>query len=259
MNSPARPWPWIAHDNGEWRLYSSEKDIIADPLGFEVTLGDGTKIGNAQMALEKVGRERGVDPKLGNGVVYTTVFKPVNGVKISQKMMKYEERPFLTVRLIIENTGAQPFSIARIAPIHVAPGAMTGFKADVQVHTHTLAARGGFAVADMTHAPVMTRFFDTGRNVMFMLGIFPEGGADASCAFKHDGAGWVGEGVDVYAPALALGPGAKVESDWCASGTCRRNRWRRTPSTVVAGHVHSQGDGYQGAGVVGDHGAGRVV
>jgi hypothetical protein len=203
----------IAQDNGEMRIYQGTSDIIADPMGFEVVFADGTKLGSAQMLPASAGREKGEDPKIGPGIIYLTEFKPVNGVKITQRIMKYNERPFLTIRIIVENLGTQPLQIARIAPISVAPGGMTGFKADVDVHTHVLSARGGFPVPEQKHPPIMTRFFDRGRNVMFLMGMLPLGHGDAYCEFKHDGAGWVGAAANDFSPVLTVAPGAKAESD----------------------------------------------
>ena len=101
----------VAQDNGEWRFYQGEGegDIIADPIGFEITLADGTKITNADMKLGKSDRSVSEDPRIGKGVYYQNDFLPAKGLKISQRVFRYYNRPFLTVRLFIENTGATPY------------------------------------------------------------------------------------------------------------------------------------------------------
>lgn len=203
----------VAQDNGEWRMFQDESKVIADPLGFEVTLADGSKIGNAQMKLEKSDRGPADDPRIGSGTQYVNVYAPVNGVRLTQRVMKYKERPFLTVRLILENTTAQPVQVARIAPIHVAPGAITGFSPDVEVHTQRVLDRGGFPVRDAAHAPVMTRFHDKGHNFLLLFGVLGDGQGDPVCEFKKDGTAWSGDAATAYAPALTLAAGAAYESD----------------------------------------------
>lgn len=205
----------IAQDNGEWRFYQGEGegDIIADPLGFEITLADGTRIGNADMKLGHSDRTVAEDPRFGPGVYYQNDFLPVKGLKISQRAFRFNNRPFLTVRLLLENTGTSPVQITRIAPIHVAPGAMKGFRPETQTHTHCVLARGGFAVPDASHAPIMTRFFDPGRKVCLGVGVLPESRGDAACVFKKEGTAWVGSAETNFEPALTLAPGAKGESD----------------------------------------------
>ncbi len=202
-----------AQDNGEWRLRGSETDIIADPIGFEVVLADGTKITNAQMKPLKSDRVPADDPKIGAAIVYDNEFQPHLGLKITQRVMKYREKPFLTVRLVIENTNAQPVQIARIAPIVVSPGAMKGFAADVNLHTHSIVNRGGFAVRESAHAPVMSRLYDAGRKGCLLFGILPTGRGDSASEYKHDGTGWVGASGNNFAPPLTVAPAEKTESD----------------------------------------------
>jgi len=205
----------VAQDNGEWRFYQGEGegDIIADPIGFAVTLVDGTTITNADMKLGHSDRSVAEDPRFGPGVYYQNDFLPVKGLKISQRVFRFNNRPFLTVRLLIENTGTTPVQIAKIAPIDVRAGAMKGFRPEVQTHTHSVLARGGFAVPDASHAPIMTRFFDPGRNVCLGIGVLPESRGDAACVFKQEGAGWVGSAETTFTPALSVAPAGKTESD----------------------------------------------
>lgn len=200
-------------DNGEWRLRGSETDIIADPIGFEIELSDGTKITNAQMKPLKSDRGPKVDPKIGAGIVYDNEFQAYNGLKVTQRIMKYMEKPFLTVRMVLENTTDKPVQVTRIAPIVVGPGAMTGFAADVTVHSHNVVARGGFAVRETAHPPVMTRLHDPARRGCILFGMLPTGRGDAASEFKHDGTGWVGAAGESFSPPLTVAPGATTEGD----------------------------------------------
>lgn len=205
----------LAKDNGEWRVYQGEGegDVIADPLGFEIALADGSTISNADMKLASTDRLVAEDPRMGPGVYYQNSYAAVKGLKVSQRIYSYQNRPFLTVRLLVENAGTAPVAISKIAPIVAKPGAIKGFRPETQLHTHNVLARGGFAVPDASHAPIMSRFFDPGRNVCLGIGVLPESRGDASCLFKLEGTSWTGSAETQFAPALTVAPGGKTESD----------------------------------------------
>ena len=197
----------VAEDNGEWRIYQTEQDIIGDPLGFEIELADGTKITNAQVKNATASRETTEDGRLGAGTKYESVFQPVNGLEITQRVMKYNERPFLTVRFLLKNVGQTPIAVKRIAPISVAPGVLTGFKPDTEMQAFGMCNRGGLAAGDANHAPLVTRFSDKQRNAIFSVGILPNGIGDGASVFRKEGDSWAGSAAVSYDPPKAIAPG----------------------------------------------------
>lgn len=203
----------MAQDNGEWRLRAGEGESLADPIGFEIELAGGKRLGNEQMQAAATERGPNEDVLLGAGTVYETIFAPVDGLKVTQRVMKYKERPFLTIRFVLENTGAEPAKIARVAPMVLAPGVFKGFPATVEKHAHFVDTYAGFAIPETGHTPIMWRLFDPARKACLLVGMLPTGQGDTRCELKHDGTAWTGVAEYTYSPALVVAPGAKVTTD----------------------------------------------
>jgi len=203
----------FAQDNGESRIYQGTSTVLVDYIGFEVLLADGTKLSNLTLSAPVAERKGHTDPEFGEGTYYSLSFAPSNGLKITQRLNKYKTRPFLGMRLQVENVSGAPIAVQRIAPVVVPVGAMVGFGPDTEVVQRHVLSRGGLAVFDKSRPATMTLFVSPSKKTCLAFGMLPEGRGECAADFKQEAGGWSGSAYTQFSPPLNLQPGKTIESD----------------------------------------------
>jgi len=201
-----------AEDNAEWRVLLADKTVLADSIGFSITLADGTEI--TGLTLEEGSPARDAfTHALGNGTTYSVTFPPQHGLKVTHLLRTFRTRPFVFVEISVENVGDADVSVASIRPVVAKTSVMQALSPQTRIRYRSVRDVGGHPVVVGQEDATMAVIHDPAKSMTLGIGLMPAGRARSTVGFQERGGEWHGEIACRYEPAKRLAPGQSLDAD----------------------------------------------
>jgi hypothetical protein len=201
-----------AQDNAEWRLTWNEDNQAVSGVTSRVTLADGTSFMLDDAGLASSSRDR-CTTLLGGGCEYAVKFPSHMGLTVQHSLTMQDEHPFYLIRVTVTNTSDAPIGIAKISPVVLGPGSITGLSDKLDVHTRHLVTRGGCPVFDRDAPPCFVLIRDRRQDITLALGLFQTGAGESGVDLKPFEGNYQGEVSTTFDPPITLKPGDSVAAD----------------------------------------------
>lgn len=198
-------------DNGEWLIDVEGVGTVFKEARATVTFADGS-VFEATQASTGEGFRDWVHMPIGSGIEYGVNFGVREGLEVKHSISSLEEYPFHLMRLRVVNRGEAPVEVARISPIVVGPGGLSGFSPDVRVSTRRLRMRGSTPVYTADGRVTVMFIEDPVHDfTLFMSGLPVEAARTVIDLQGHAGT-WQGEVATVFDPPVVVAPGEELAS-----------------------------------------------
>jgi hypothetical protein len=204
----------------EWKVDVPGLGVVVKDVKAEVVFTDGARVFLSDLEPDIDTRDEFSGP-LGTGKVFTSTFKKHKGLAISCSVRRFDERPFLLMRIEAKNTGGEIIGIERIRPAVVAPGGIGNFSTMPKVTAINMDQRAKYPVPHREQRASLVSFELAGRKTTIAVGILQSGHMDSSIRLDPSGGSWQGSVECVFDPPLLLQPGETVQADpvWVSFGT----------------------------------------
>jgi len=208
-----------AEDNAEWRVLMDDGLVLADRIGFSITLEDGTQIKGIDLPDGRSGRERHTSP-IGDGMTYSVTFPTWNGLRIVHSLQTFQSRPFAFIEISVENVGTEAVNIAAIRPVIAEKSVMQALSPQARVRHRRIADLGGQPVPAPRGDATMAVLYDPAKPISFGVGLVPQGLSRPVVQFEEREGEWHGDISCHFEPFKSLKPGETMTSDplWISHG-----------------------------------------
>ena len=203
-----------------WKLdVTGLGDVVGD-VQAEIVLGDGRAIAIPDLVFEKDGREK-FDGPMGAGSMFSSTFKPKDGLAVRCAIARFEKQPFLVLYLDAKNAGTTPLEIAAIRPAVVGVGGIRASSGTMTVTRLASDQRGDRVGVQDGEGAGLFQIQLSSPPVILALGVLQSGRADSRINFVPAGAKWQGNIECKFNPPVTLAPGEEISCDplWISFGT----------------------------------------
>jgi len=203
---------YYADDDADLALEFKDVGMVIVHTGFKITFGDGHSVTAADLGKGFSFREP-FETSFGKGIKYALDFPEKNGVKVHHSINIHDGRPFVLVRLEIENTGTTPLEISGITPIVIGPGNLTHLGDALESSQRHIAFHGPFPTYDPKAPSLLSMVYDRAHKRTLAFGVLPEGAGTPTVNLDVSGAAKSAEVGSVYTPHIQVAPGQKFTGD----------------------------------------------
>ena len=206
-------------DNAEWRVLMKDGTVLADSIGFSITLGDGTKLTGLSLKEGTSSRDAFTNA-IGEGTTYSVTFPPKNGLKVTHILRTFKARPFVFVEIQVKNIGTTDVSVTSIRPLVSKTSVMQSLSPQTRIHYRRIQDLGGQPIVVPQEDAMMAVIHDPAKPICFGVGLIPTGQARSTVSFHARDGEWHGEIVCRYEPARTVSPGETLRADplWISHG-----------------------------------------
>lgn len=214
-----------AEDNAEWRVLMADGTVLADSIGFSITLSDGTELNGLNLGEGAPSRDA-FSHELGDGTTYSVTFPAHNGLKVAHVLRTFKARPFVYIEISVENVGTTDVSIASIRPVVAKTSVMQSLSPQTRIRYRSVQDVGGHPVLVSEENATMAVIHDPAKPICFGIGMLPQGQARSTVNFREREGEWHGDIVCHYEPAKRLAPGDSLDADplWISHGVPEAHR-----------------------------------
>ncbi len=194
----------------EWRIESANGKIIVPAAYTEIEFGDGTTLRLKKEHWVSDSRKDFKDA-FGSGDRFQSTFKPKDGLHLEFHFNRYTTVPFMTMMVVIKNTGTTPIPLKAIRPGVVAPGSAPMLDANLATMCNSQ-RRGAHAIPISKGQSNFMEIKMPGGNGIIGIGLLQSGYIHSTMSFVHGEKGG-GKIENIYAPSINVMPNSTVQSD----------------------------------------------
>ncbi len=212
-------------DNAEWRVLLKDETVLADSIGFSITLGDGTELTGLSLEEGTSSRDAFTNA-IGDGTTYSVTFPPQKGLKVTHILRTFKARPFVFVEIEVENVGTTDVAVASIRPVVSESSVIQSLSPQTRIHYRRLQDVAGQPIVVAEEDALMAVIHDPAKPICFGVGLIPTGQARSTVSFRERDGEWHGEIACRYEPARRIAPGETLSADplWISHGMPEAHR-----------------------------------
>jgi len=185
---------------------------VVENAQAEIFLTDGTILRVSEMEFVETVRED-IKDELGTGKRFESQLKAANGLQVNYRVQRYDDRPFLTISIEVENTGSNPVGIKAIRSIHFPKGSIPKLQSQVTLHSSHATRRGDFSMVHQEPHGSLYRFVLETPKAVIGVGLLQSGTMQSKIDFSAVNESCIGKVQSDFAPSITLNPGQAIESD----------------------------------------------
>lgn len=195
----------------EWRVVADQKDTTVEAAYTEIVLGNGTRARLTQSNWISDGREDFKDA-FGAGMRFHSEFKPLDGLLVEYHVNRYNAQSFITMVIIVHNTGPSPISIKAIRHGVVDQGALARVRPG-EIVLNRSTRRGTHTVLQEKGQTDLANLRVEGTSGLFGLGLLQSGYMQSTINLTESSSSLSGSIESDFSPPILVMPGGSAQSD----------------------------------------------
>lgn len=199
-------------NTGEWKVDIAGAGTVIRDVQAEVVFADGRRLLVSGLHRLDEEREKFVN-SYGAGTEFRSVFRTTDGLVIRYGVTRFRERPFLLIRMSLENAGERPVEVASMRP-----AVFTRYLDDKNGHgpkfTITRSSRRGrYPIVSPGSAICLVTLEYASASGAVGLGVLESGQARSTVEVSWREGSWAGAVECRFEPAITVNPGASLDAD----------------------------------------------
>lgn len=201
----------VDHKRAEWRLENSQGKAIIPEAYTELELGDGQRIRLGKEHWVTDGRDSFTDG-FGKGTRFRSEFKPVDGLHVEFHLNRYEDHPFMTMMMVLNNTGKVSIELHAIRTGVIDDGTAPLFS-DQNITMSNAIRRGRHTQPFKKGRANLMEVRIPGSDEIVGIGLLQSGFMHSNMSYTPSAKGGAGLFENSFLPAINIMPNSSAQTD----------------------------------------------